>query len=68
MARLHASVQQIKSRYTELDIEELLNKKPNKQKIAQANAFVKSQKVKKKKFNNSIDDKKKKEEEKKQKQ
>ena len=55
MARLHASVQQIKERYNDLDIAELLSKKPNRDKVAQARAFVHSQVVKKKSFDKKMD-------------
>ena len=56
MARLHASVQQIKQRYNDLDIAELLSKKTNKDKVAQARAFVHSQIVKKKSFDKKMDE------------
>jgi len=55
MARLHASVQEMKSRYKDLDIEELLSKRVNKDKVAQARAFVHKQGVKKGKFEKKMD-------------
>ena len=43
MERLSRSVHELKNRYDEMEIEELLGRKRNKKKEAQALAFVKSQ-------------------------
>ena len=61
MARLHASVQEIKERYNELDIAELLSKKPDREKGRQARAFVRSQVVKKGSFDKKMEEAKEKE-------
>ena len=55
MARLHASVQEMKLRYKDLDIEELLSKRVNKDKVAEARKFVRKQIFKKDKFEKKMD-------------